>query len=219
VPEGDPKSQDQPTGDDDGQDDQGDGREVAPDGEGQLSHGHAIQWEADQDSGASKVVLAEHHGADQGQSGSSNDRQDLPHEDRRLVFGLMASPIGGPPAPDAGGEKSRGTPVLLPEGWVATVTDKIVSTVDKVRSKTTTPVEKVGRAVVWGLLIATAGTALLIVLLAGVLRLLFEAVGRIPGISDRAGRSVWVVDLLIGVLLILVGLRLIRRGETPQRQD
>jgi len=131
----------------------------------------------------------------------------------------MASPIGSPPAPDASGGAPRGTPVLLPEGWIATVTDRIVSTVDAVRSKTTTPIEKAGRAVIWGLLIATAGTALGIALLAGILRLLYEAVGRIPGISDRAGRSVWIVDLLIGGVLILAGLRLIGRGDKPQHQD
>ena len=34
---------------------------------------------------------------------------------------------------------------------MGTVTNKIVSTVDGVRAKTTTPIEKVGRAVIWGL--------------------------------------------------------------------
>ncbi|MEO5680701.1 MAG: hypothetical protein ABIS47_13645 [Acidimicrobiales bacterium] len=127
----------------------------------------------------------------------------------------MASPIGSAPAPGAGGGPARGTPVVLPDNWVAKVTDKIVSTVDGVRAKTTTPVEKIGRAVVWGLLIATAGTALLIVLLTGVLRLLYELVGRIPGISGREGRSVWMIDVAIGVALIVSGLLLIKRGSTP----
>jgi len=131
----------------------------------------------------------------------------------------MASPIGRAPAPDVGGEPQRGTPVLLPEGWVATVTDKIVSTVDSVRTKTTTPVEKVGRAVIWGLMIATAGTALVVALTIGVLRLLYEVVGRIPGISGRAGRSVWMIDVGIGVGLILFGLLLIRRGTKPHHHD
>lgn len=131
----------------------------------------------------------------------------------------MASPIGTPPAPDAGGEPPRGTPVMLPEGWVGTVTEKIVSTVDKVRSKTTTPVEKIGSAIVWGLLIATAGTALVVALMAGVLRLLYEAAGRMPGISGRPGRSVWVIDMLIGLVLILFGLMLIRRGTKPHQEE
>ena len=131
----------------------------------------------------------------------------------------MASPIGRAPGPDAGADPPRGTPVLLPEGWVGTVTDKIVSTVDGVRAKTTTPVEKIGRAVIWGLLIATAGTALVVALTIGVLRLLYEAAGRIPGVSGREGRSVWIIDVLIGVVLIAFGLLLIRRGTKPQHEE
>lgn len=121
------------------------------------------------------------------------------------------------PGPVTGAEAAKGTPVLLPEGWVATVTNKIVSTVDTVRAKTTTPIEKIGRIVIWGLLIATAGTALLIALLTAVMRFLYVLVGRIPGISGREGRSVWIIDVLIGVGLIAVGLLLIKRGTKPQQ--
>ncbi len=144
----------------------------------------------------------------------------------------MATSISGTPGPSpaerpggagsvvpaSGGEAAQGTPVLLPEGWVAKVTDKIVSTVDTVRDKTTTPIEKIGRMVIWGLLIATAGTAVLIVLLTAVMRFLYELVGRIPGISGREGRSVWIIDVLIGVGLIAFGLLFIKRG-TKAHQD
>lgn len=109
--------------------------------------------------------------------------------------------------------------MLLPDGWVSTVTNKIVTTVDGVRAKTTTPIEKVGRAVIWGLLIATAATAFLIVLLTGILRLLYELTGRIPGISGREGRSVWMIDLVLGVALIAFGLVFISKGTKPQHQD
>ncbi len=102
---------------------------------------------------------------------------------------------------------------------MATVTDRIVSTVDGVRSKTTEPLEKVGRMVIWGLLIATAGTALLVVLLAGILRFAYELIGRIPGISGRQGRSVWMIDIGIGVVLILFGLLFINKGTKRQPQD
>lgn len=130
----------------------------------------------------------------------------------------MASTFGRPQA-GAPGDPPRGTPVLLPEGWVATVTDRIVSTVDGVRSKTTAPLERVGRMVIWGLLIATAGTALLVVLLAGILRFAYELIGRIPGISGRQGRSVWMIDIGIGVVLILFGLLFINKGTKRQPQD
>jgi hypothetical protein len=123
-------------------------------------------------------------------------------------------PPGRPAAGAAGG-----TPVLLPEGWVGTVTNKIVSTVDGVRAKTTTPIEKVGRAIIWGLLIVTAGTALLVLILVGALRLAYEVTGRIPGISGREGRSVWMIDIALGVVLIGLGLTFINKGTKPQPQD
>jgi hypothetical protein len=109
--------------------------------------------------------------------------------------------------------------VSLPDGWVGTVTDKIVTTVDTVRAKTTVPIEKVGRIVIWGLLIATAGVGLLIALLIGALRVVYELVGNIPGISGRPGRSVWIIDVLFGVVLILVGLLFVRKGTDPKHED
>lgn len=134
----------------------------------------------------------------------------------------MASPIdraGAAPVRPPGAPVASGTPVLLPDGWVATVTNKIVATVDAVRAKTTTPIEKIGRIVIWGLLIATAGTALLVILLAGILRVLYEVTGRIPGISGRQGRSVWMIDLLLGVVLIGLGLFFIDKGTKPHPPD
>jgi len=102
---------------------------------------------------------------------------------------------------------------------VATVTNKIVSTVDGVRAKTTTPIEKVGRAVIWGLLIITAATTLLVLFLVGALRLAYEATGRIPGVSGREGRSVWMIDIALGVVLLGLGLALINKGTKPQPRD
>lgn len=143
----------------------------------------------------------------------------------------MASPIGsarppagapsGPPGnpPVAAGQPPRGTPVTLPDGWVGKATDKIVTTVDGVRAKTTVPIEKVGRMVVWGLLVATAGIGLLVALLVLVLRLLYEAVGRIPGVSGEPGRSVWIIDVVLGVVLILLGLVFVRKGMRPRPED
>ena len=128
-------------------------------------------------------------------------------------------PAGLGPAPPRSSPGGPGTPVMLPEGWVGKVTDKIVSTVDGVRAKTTTPIEKIGRVVVWGLLIATAGIGLLIVLLIGGLRLVYEAVGNIPGINGREGRSVWMIDILFGVVLIPVGLLFIKKGTKPPHED
>lgn len=139
----------------------------------------------------------------------------------------MVSPIGsGPATPDPGRPAPTGppvgarpadppgragTPVVLPDDWVGKVTDRIVSAVDSVRAKTTDPIEKVGRIVIWGLLIATAATSLLIALLILVLRLSYELIGNIPGLN-KPGRSVWMIDVLIGVGLIVVGLLQINKG-------
>lgn len=102
---------------------------------------------------------------------------------------------------------------------MGTVTNKIVSTVDGVRAKTTTPIEKVGRAVIWGLLIVTAATTLLVLFLVGALRLAYEVTGRIPGVSGREGRSVWMIDITLGVVLLGLGLALISKGTKPQPRD
>ncbi len=154
------------------------------------------------------------------------------------MSGPMASPIGNPPpfgkpppgspppeTPIVGPSRpadraaERGTPVLLPEGWVGKVADKIISTVDSVRAKTTVPIEKIGRVIIWGLLIATAGVGFLIVLLIGVLRVAYELVGNIPGIDGRPGRSVWIIDVLLGVALIVLGLFFINKGTIPEHED
>jgi len=99
------------------------------------------------------------------------------------------------------------------------VTDKIVTTVDSVRAKTTVPIEKAGRVVIWGLLIATAGIGLLVALLILLLRVAYEAAGRIPGISGEAGRSVWIIDVLLGVGLIAVGVLFVKKGTNPHHED
>jgi hypothetical protein len=102
---------------------------------------------------------------------------------------------------------------------VGTVTDKIVGTVDSVRAKTTAPIEKVSRVVIWGLLIATAGVAVLIAFLIAALRVAYELVGNIPGVSGEPGRSVWIIDVLVGVALIFLGLFFVKKGTRPQHED
>lgn len=131
----------------------------------------------------------------------------------------MASPIGSAPPPGPAAPSPPGTPILLPDGWVGKLTDRIVTTVDGVRAKTTTPIEKIGRIVIWGLLVATAGVSLLLVLLIGGLRLAYEAVGNIPGVSGEEGRSVWIIDVSLGVVLIGLGLLFIKKGTRTTHED
>jgi hypothetical protein len=116
-----------------------------------------------------------------------------------------------PPAPAA-----PGRPVVLPDGWTVTVADKIVSTVDSVRSKTTKPITLVARGVVYGLLVAVAGAFALVLLVVGFLRALYIGVGEIPGIDRQQGRSVWIVDLVLGLALLWFGSRLMAKGRIPK---
>jgi hypothetical protein len=131
----------------------------------------------------------------------------------------MSDPIGDRP----GGATSvsapaqpAGKPLLLPDGWTVTVTEKIVSTVDSVASKTTKPITLVARGLVYGLLLGTAGIIALVLFLALLLRSLVIGVGEIPVLGDRAGRPVWIVDLVVGVVLIGLGLWVMRKGRVPK---
>jgi hypothetical protein len=108
---------------------------------------------------------------------------------------------------------------MLPAGWTTQVADRIVSTVDAVRDKTTAPAQKVGRAVVYAVPLATAGIVALVFVVVLIFRVLYELVGMIPVIDDRAGRSVWVVDLSVGALLLLIGVFMARKGRARSDVD
>ena len=70
-------------------------------------------------------------------------------------------------------ERSESLPVSgLPLDWHVLATEKVVSTVDTVRVKTSGPAIKVSRAVVFGLMGAFIGLMAVILLLIGLVRLL-----------------------------------------------
>jgi hypothetical protein len=128
--------------------------------------------------------------------------------------------MSDPSAPLPGvADAAPGRPVVLPDGWTVTVTDKIVSTVDGVAAKTTKPVTLVARGLVYGLLLGTAGLIALVMLVAFVLRGLVVIADLIPGVNGRDGRPVWVVDLFLGSLLLVGSAWLMRKGRTPKHDD
>lgn len=93
-------------------------------------------------------------------------------------------------------EHSESMPVpLLPADWHVRATDKIVSTVDQVRVKTSGPAIKVSRAVVFGLLGALMALIALIVLLIGLVRLL----------NILLPKDVWLVYLILGAVFSAAG--------------
>jgi len=129
----------------------------------------------------------------------------------------MVDPIAPASVPGTAVPPPAGRPVVLPDGWTVTVTDKIIGTVDSVRSKTTTPITLVARGLVYGLVVTTAGIAALVLLLALALRGLVLLVGLIPVLGDEPGRPVWIVDLVIGLGLLALGTRIMAKARTPRR--
>ena len=93
-------------------------------------------------------------------------------------------------------ERSESLPVPgLPADWHVLATNKIVSTVDNVRVKTSGPAIKVSRALVFGVMGAFIALIALIVLLIGVVRLLNEVLPK----------DVWLVYYILGALFMLIG--------------
>jgi hypothetical protein len=93
-------------------------------------------------------------------------------------------------------ERSESIPVPgLPEDWHVRATDKIVSTVDTVKVKTSGPAIKVSRALVFGLLGAFISLIALIVFLIGFVRLL----------NNVIPKDVWLVYLILGAVFMAAG--------------
>ena len=124
--------------------------------------------------------------------------------------GATASPrpsgtTGTRPAPaPAHGAASVGN--ILSGDWPVQAADAIVNGVDTLRDKTTGPIQKAARALVYGLLAAVLGTMVAILLLIGLIRL----VDSIVGIFMDEPR-IWVTYLIVGVLFTVVGAFVFRR--------
>jgi hypothetical protein len=80
--------------------------------------------------------------------------------------------------------------------WPAETADTIERLVGTVRSKTAEPVERIARVVVYGLLAAVLGIAVLVLFTIALVRFVDVY---LPG-------DVWSAHLLVGVLFTLVGL-------------
>ena len=81
--------------------------------------------------------------------------------------------------------------------WGQQAANSFLDLVDNVKGKTTGPALKVVRLVVYGLVLLVAASMLLILLIAGLVRLLDIA---IPG-------DVWSAHLIIGGIFLVVGMR------------
>lgn len=85
------------------------------------------------------------------------------------------------------------------QDWTVQVADTIESVVGSIRDKTTVPLQTVARALVYGLLIAVAGTAALVLTTILLVRL------------GSYVLPVWAVDAILGGLFTLAGLFLWRK--------
>jgi hypothetical protein len=91
------------------------------------------------------------------------------------------------------------------EDWPAMAADKVVDLVDQVAAKTTGPALTAARAVVFGMLISILGTAALVLLTIGVVRVIDVYV---PG-------DVWAAHTIVGGAFVLLGAWLWLKRRRP----
>ncbi len=96
-------------------------------------------------------------------------------------------------------------PTITGGDWPAQAADLIVTSVDKVRDRTTVPLMTLARAAVFGVFIGTFVVVLCTLLVIGLIRLLDLV---IPG-------GVWLPYLLLGVVVTGLGALLFRKRNEP----
>jgi hypothetical protein len=109
----------------------------------------------------------------------------------------MSDQRSGSSVPTVGGTDKPPAPS---RDWTVEVTDRVGSIVETVRDKTTIPITKIARAVVFGVLAATLGVAALILLLITLLRVIDVY---LP--FDPYGRRVWVAYAALGAIFAAAG--------------
>lgn len=111
-----------------------------------------------------------------------------------------------PPTPDA--ERPTGA------DWPTQATDAIVGLVDSAKERITGPATSVARGLVYGTLAALVGTAALVLLLVLLVRAIDVGVDALLTATDldEPGRSAWIAHTITGLLFLLPGLALWRRG-------
>jgi hypothetical protein len=120
----------------------------------------------------------------------------------------QTSGTSGPtPAPDPAGAARPSTPTrtaTTPSGperdWTYQVTDRVESVVGSVRDKTTVPITKIARVVVFGLVAAVVAVIALVLVVVAVVRIIDVY---LP--FDPYGRRVWVGYAALGAIFLLAG--------------
>lgn len=101
--------------------------------------------------------------------------------------------------------RSGAVPARTGEDWVSATTDQIERVVDSVRSKTVDPLQRLARLVVYGLLAAIVGTAIVVLVLVALVR------GLVILLDLVWEPEVWVVYLVLGGIFLAAGLFMWRK--------
>ncbi len=109
--------------------------------------------------------------------------------------------LSAPPPPSTGKE------------WPSEVANRIEKVVTDVRDKTTVPVQKVARALVYGLVAGFLATAAVVMLLIATFRLLHVYLPIHP-----EGRRVWIIYAALGAIFVASG-GFLWRKRTPATRE
>jgi hypothetical protein len=105
--------------------------------------------------------------------------------------------------------------------WPAQATDAIVGLVDSVKDKVNGPATSIARGLVYGTLAALVGTAALVLFLVLLVRgfdILAQVLLDVADV-ERAGRSTWIAHLVTGLLFLVPGALLWRKGSRAPATD
>jgi hypothetical protein len=103
-----------------------------------------------------------------------------------------------------------GNPLTDPT-WPAELADTVERVVGTVRERATTPVVKVTRGIVYGLLSAMVGLAALTLLLIALTR----ALQALLDLAVTPAQAVYLSYLIMGGILSLAGLLILRKRQAP----
>jgi hypothetical protein len=105
------------------------------------------------------------------------------------------------------------------DDWTVVAADRLESIVGTVRDNTTTRLVVVARALVFGLIAAVLGIAVLLLLAIALIRVLDVYLGNTSALAlDEPGRSVWVADAIVGGIFVLPGLFLLRSASSQKKE-
>jgi|SRR5713101_9895095 len=98
------------------------------------------------------------------------------------------------------------------DDWTVKTADRIELVVETVRDKTTVPIQKAARAIVFGLVAAVMGLLAFALVVIG----LFRLHRYLP--FDKEARRVWVTYVGLGAIFLILGLFSWRKRRPPNKE-